>query len=110
MVLAGTPALMLMPLAELDGAMVSVEPSAFRRRPLAVSEMVKLSMLMFAPRTVAVGARVGDVAEIVTAARGPGINGCPVPLPTADVAQLLLPPATPVDAAHTLVAPVRSRQ
>ena len=103
MVLAGTLAFMVMPLVGEPGVIVSAKPSAFNPSPLVVSAIVRLLMLMFAPRTVAVGAVVGDVAEMVTSAPEPGTRACTDP--PAEVVQLLF--ALPSEAAHTLVAPER---
>ena len=72
MALAGTLAFMVMPLAELDGVIVSVFPSALRPRPLVVSAIVKLLMVMLVPKTVELA--LPEAPDMVTAALEPGIN------------------------------------
>jgi len=61
MVLAGTLASMVMP---APPAIVSVLPSALSPNPLVVSWIMRLLMVMLAPRTVAVGAVVTVEFEI----------------------------------------------
>jgi hypothetical protein len=74
MVLAGTSASIVMPVVLLAGVIVRVLPSALSPRPLEVSEIVKVLIVMFAPSVVAVGATVGLVAEMITSAPAPGTS------------------------------------
>ena len=70
--LAGTLELTVIPVLELDGVMVRVLPSRLRPKPFRVSPIVKVLIVILAPKTVAVGAVVTEEFEIVTLAPEPG--------------------------------------
>ena len=104
MVLAGTPAVIVMPLAELAGVIVSMWASAFKPRPLAVSEMVSVRIVMSAPSFVPVGALVTAELVMTTSAPAPGTSGVEVP-PLLAVQLLSGDPTKPFEAAQTFVIP-----
>ena len=100
MELAGTLAFMVIPAVPL---IVSLLRSALRPRPLVVSAIVRDLIVMSAPKTVAVGAVVTLELEMITSAAWPGTRAWFAPPDAAT--QLLW--VLPLEAAQTLVAPLR---
>jgi hypothetical protein len=104
MVLAGTPAVIVMPLAELAGVIVRKWGSAFKLRPLAVSEIVSVRIVMSAPSFVPVGALVTTELVMTTSAPAPGTSGVEAP-PSIAVQLLSGDPTEPFEAAQTFEIP-----